>query len=66
MSITGNEFEIVLNNKRIWDFYNENKNIDIETANIMLIDFMENIFLTWITMVRADFEENQIKYDKND
>jgi hypothetical protein len=25
---------------------------------------MENIFLTWITMVRADFEEYQIKYDK--
>ena len=44
MSINGNEFEIVINNQQIWEFYNNNKNIDIETANIMLIDFMNKMF----------------------
>lgn len=38
------EYNIVINNKRIWEFYNENKNIDIETANLLLLDFIETIF----------------------
>ena len=44
MNKTNNEFEIVIKNKKIWNFYNDNKNIDIETANLFFIDFFENIF----------------------
>lgn len=44
MNETVNECEIVIKNKRVWDFYNENKNIDIEKANLLLIDFIENMF----------------------
>jgi len=44
MNETLNEYEIVIKNKRVWDFYNENKNIDIEKANLLLIDFVENMF----------------------
>jgi hypothetical protein len=44
MSKADNEYKIVLNNKRIYEFYNENKNIDIESANLLLLDFIENIF----------------------
>jgi hypothetical protein len=44
MSKANNEYSIVINNKRIWEFYNENKNIDIESANLLLLDFIENIF----------------------
>jgi hypothetical protein len=44
MNETLNEYEIVIKNKRVWDFYNENKNIDIEKANLLLIDFIENMF----------------------
>jgi len=44
MNETVNEYEIVIKNKRVWDFYNENKNIDIEKANLLLIDFIENMF----------------------
>ena len=44
MSKVNTDYQIVLNNKRIFDFYNENKNINIETANILLIDFIENVF----------------------
>jgi len=64
MSITGNEFEIVLNNKRIWDFYNENKNIDIETANIMLIDFMENIFNEMSNDINTNINSQLLSYMK--
>lgn len=44
MNKTNNEFEIVIKNKKVWNFYNDNKNIDIETANLFFIDFFENIF----------------------
>jgi hypothetical protein len=44
MNKTNNEFEVVIKNKKIWNFYNDNKNIDIETANLFFIDFFENIF----------------------
>ena len=54
MSINANEYEIVIKNKRIWDFYSQNKNINIETANVMLIDFMENIF----NEISSDVTEN--------
>lgn len=64
MSITGNEYEIVLKNKRIWDFYNENKNIDIETANIMLIDFMENIFNEMSSDINTNINSQLLSYMK--
>jgi len=57
MSINADEFNIVINNERIWNFYNDNPSIDIETANIMLIDFMENIFNEMI----EEFKDNFIK-----
>ena len=44
MNTTANEYEIVINNKSIWSFYNENKNINIEAANLLLIDFMKSMF----------------------
>ena len=33
-----------LNNKKVFDFYNTNKNVNFETANILLVEFMETIF----------------------
>jgi hypothetical protein len=32
-----------INNKRIYDYYNANKNVNIETMNIILLDFMEQL-----------------------
>ena len=32
-----------INNKRIFDYYNNNKNIDIESMNIILLDFIEQL-----------------------
>jgi len=34
---------ITLNNKRIFDYYNSNKNVNIESMNIILLDFMEQL-----------------------
>jgi len=39
-----NEYQIVINNEQIWKYFNENKNIDIENALLMTIDFMDTIF----------------------
>ena len=64
MSKTANEFEIVINNKRIWEFYNDNKNIDIETANIMLIDFMENIFNEMSNDINTNINSQLLSYMK--
>jgi hypothetical protein len=44
MNNSVNEYEIVIKNKKIYSFYNENKNINIESANLLLIDFIESIF----------------------
>ena len=44
MNNTDNEYEIIVRNKKIWSFYNENKNINFESANVLLIDFIESIF----------------------
>ena len=38
------DYKITLNNEKIWSFYNKNKNINIEAANLLLINFMESIF----------------------
>ena len=39
-----NDFKIIIENKEIWNFYNNNKNINIETANLLMIKFIESMF----------------------
>ena len=65
MSINGNEYEIVINNKRIWEYYNENKNISIETANVMLIDFMENMFNELSSDINTNINSQLLSYMKD-
>ena len=43
MSNSVTDCSIVLNNKRIFSFYNENKHINVESANLLLIDFFESM-----------------------
>lgn len=62
MSQSANEFEITINNEKIWSFYNENKNINIETANLMLIDFMQNMFNNMTADVSANINSQLISY----
>ena len=42
-SINANKDVIVIDNPKICSFYRENKNIDIVTTNLFLIDFFENL-----------------------
>ena len=39
-----NEYTISLNNKDIWSFYEQNKHIDFESANLLLIKFLQSIY----------------------
>lgn len=41
---TKNDYSIAVKNKKIWEFYNTNKNVDFEKANLLLVNFMETIF----------------------
>ena len=38
-----NNYDITISNKRIFDYYNSNKNINIESMNLILLDFMEQL-----------------------
>jgi len=44
MSVNGENFEIVIKNKRVYEFYEKHTNINIESANLLMIDFMDTIF----------------------
>ena len=37
------DYEIRLQNKRIWDFYEQHKNLNIEDMNVMFIEIMEKL-----------------------
>jgi hypothetical protein len=38
-----NTYEIKINNKVIWDFYNEHSSLDFETTNVMVVDMLGSI-----------------------
>ena len=62
MTENGNEFEIVIKNKKIYDFYNENKNIDIVTANLLLINFVESIFNHMTNDINSNINSQLLSY----
>ena len=37
------EYHLTIANKRIWDFYNNNKNISFEAVNLIFLDLIEKI-----------------------
>ena len=37
------KYATIINNKRIHDYYNANKNVNIESMNLILLDFMEQL-----------------------
>jgi hypothetical protein len=38
------DYTITFTNKRVWDFYNEKKHLNIEQMNILMIEILEKIF----------------------
>ena len=47
------DYKIILNNKKIWEFYNEHKNIDIENINLLFIDILDKIYTDSETTLNA-------------
>ena len=37
------DYKLSISNKRIWDFYNSNKNINFEAVNLIFLDLIEKI-----------------------
>ena len=37
------DYRLTITNKRIWDFYNNNKNINFEAVNLIFLDLIEKI-----------------------
>ena len=38
------EYSITLTNKRVWDFYEQHKNINVEDMNVMFVEILEKLF----------------------
>ena len=62
MNKPNNQYQVIINNKRIWDFYNENKNINIENVNIFLLDFIENIFNNMTNDINTNINSQLLSY----
>jgi len=65
MSDSEDEYEIVINNKDIWSFYNENPNINIEKANLLLIRFMQSIFNNMTNDLNGNINSQLLAYMKD-
>lgn len=62
MNNSVNEYEIVIKNKKIYSFYNENKNINIESANLLLIDFIESIFNNMTNDINSNINSQLLSF----
>jgi hypothetical protein len=56
------ESEIVIKNKKICEFYNQNKHINIEAANLLLIDFIQTMFNNIITDNTTNINAQLLSY----
>jgi hypothetical protein len=59
-----NTYDITISNKRIYDFYNTNPNVNIESMNLILLDFLDTIGKDLNTVMRdkaIDELSNNIK-----
>ena len=43
-SMSDCNYQVVINNERVWSFYNKNTHISIESVNLLFIDLLESIF----------------------
>ena len=49
-------YEIIIRNKRIYDYYNKNTNINIETMNLILLDLMERLSTDMTALLQNTFQ----------
>jgi hypothetical protein len=49
-------YEITIRNKRIYDYYKKNTNINIETMNLILLDLMERLSVDMTALLQNTFQ----------
>jgi hypothetical protein len=63
--------ELKLNNKRLFDFYTKNPTINIETMNLILLDFLEKLSIDMTQLMQSSFngqllsEIKELKHQMN-
>jgi len=65
MSDDTNDYTIAVNNKKIYDFYNENPNVNFESANLLLIDFMDSIFNNMTNDLNSNINSQLLSFMKD-
>ena len=60
-----NEYEIVINNKKIHTFYQDHPNIDFERVNLMLIDFLDTLFNNVTSYLYSNINSQLLSYMSN-
>jgi hypothetical protein len=48
-------YQLTLTNKRLFDFYSKNPTINIETMNLILLDFLEKLSLDMTQLMQSSF-----------
>ena len=51
-----NNYETIINNKRIYEYYKKNTGINIETMNIILLDFIEQLSTDMTALLQNTFQ----------
>jgi hypothetical protein len=59
-----NDYSITVKNKKIWDFYNTNANVDFEKTNLLLVDFMETIFNNMTNDIDSNINSQLLSFMK--
>lgn len=65
MSDDTNDYTLAVNNKKIYDFYNENPNVNFESANLLLIDFMDSIFNNMTNDLNSNINSQLLSFMKD-
>ena len=50
------KYDTVISNKRIYDYYKKNTGINIETMNLILLDFIEQLSTDMTTLLQNTFQ----------
>jgi hypothetical protein len=60
-----NEYTLAVTNKKIYEFYNNNHNVDFESVNLFLIDFMESIFNNMTNDLNSNINSQLLSFMKD-
>ena len=65
MSEEQNKYILAVDNKKIHQFYQNNPNVDFESVNLLLIDFMETIFNNMTNDLNSNINSQLLSFMKD-